>query len=154
MKLYLDTSVYGGCFDEGMEASLDLIDWINLNDHVRVYYSDIIVSEINRAHPSIKDRLNGALGNIKNSFFIKKNEESDFLALEYIAMGVLSNKSMADAQHIAVASLNQIDYILSWNFKHMVDREKLFRRANEKLKVHQPHIINPEKFLSNEKRKK
>ena len=94
------------------------------------------------------------MGEIKNKVYIRTDSDSERLAMEYVTLGVLPAKSLADAQHIAVASLNKIAYILSWNYSHMVSREELFVEANQKLKVHQVKIIQPDNFLRDHAKKK
>ena len=147
MKIYLDTSIYGGCFDEGMEASNQLIEWINDNPKVVVYYSDVLDWEIKNAPVPVRKRLRKILRRIRRKKYIKQTAKSKNLAGNYLAMGVLSPDSPRDAQHIAVASLNKIDYILSWNYKDMVKREQLFMKVNKLFKVHAVQIIKPNKFL-------
>ena len=147
MKLYLDTSVYGGYYDEGMEASVELINWINYNHHVVVYHSNILDDELNNAHESLKYRLLNVSNKILRKKFIYSTPKSIEIAKQYILLDVLPPKSFKDAQHIAVASINKIDYILSWNYKHMVRREQLFTEANKLLNIHQVSIMKPNKFL-------
>lgn len=143
MRIYLDTSVYGGYYDKGMEASNKLVEWLNINQKSTVYYSDIVREEL-RSAP--KDVLR-VFQRIKNKKYIKTRRASVELADLYIRMGVLPIKSAQDAQHIAVASVNKIDYILSWNMTHMVSREGLFSQANKILNLPQVKILTPLKFL-------
>ena len=62
------------------------------------------------------------------------DEEADELAFQYISEGKLSKKLLIDARQIAIASINKIDIIVSWNFKHIVnlDRIKLYNSVNLK----------------------
>ena len=69
MKIYLDTSIYGGCFDEGMETSNKLIEWINGNPKAVVYHSDVLDKEINDAPTLIRKRLHRVLRRINNKKF-------------------------------------------------------------------------------------
>ena len=144
MKIYLDTSVYGRCY---VEESFELINWINANENIIVYHSDVLDYEINNAHYRLKKKLNGVLKKIKRKKIIYETPKSKNLAANYLAMGVLPPSSLRDAKHIAVASVNKVNYILSWNYKDMVKREHLFVEANKRLKVHQLQIIKPDKFL-------
>jgi len=81
----------------------------------------------------------------------KSPAKAFILADKYIAGGALSNKSYADAVHIATATLQGADIVASWNFKHMVnvDKIKLFNIINtnagfRKIKIMTPHeILNP-----------
>lgn len=48
-------------------------------------------------------------------------DEIKSIATQIIQLGILKEKSRDDCLHIATAVANQCDYILSWNFKHMVN---------------------------------
>ena len=146
MKIYLDTSIYGSYYEK--ERSVELIDCINNNKSIIVYYSYITRHEFSDAHVSVKWKLLRVLKSIKRKRFIKRSARAKALATNYLAMGILPIGSQTDAQHIAVASVNKIDYVLSLNYKHMVGREKLFIEANKLLNVHPIKIIKPDKFLT------
>ena len=47
------------------------------------------------------------------------------LADKYIIEGVVGKKSCADCFHIALATLNHADVLVSWNFKHIVNYKKI-----------------------------
>ena len=51
---------------------------------------------------------------------IAESEESDELANKYVKEDIIPQKHYNDAVHIALASINNIDVIVSWNFEHMV----------------------------------
>jgi len=53
--------------------------------------------------------------------FLTETEESDGLVDEYKKHGVLPENSLNDLRHIAIATTNQCDFIVSWNFKHFVN---------------------------------
>jgi len=53
--------------------------------------------------------------------FLTETDESDSLVDEYKKHGVLPENNLNDLRHIAVATTNQCDYIISWNFKHFVN---------------------------------
>lgn len=48
------------------------------------------------------------------------DEEADKLAGEYVEKGVFPEKYASDANHIAIAVVNRVEYFVSWNFKHIV----------------------------------
>ena len=147
MKLYLDTSIYGGYYDEGMEASVDLINEINARG-IEVVYSSVILDEFKNAPDHINLLLKKVLNSIaKKSFFVRNNKVDD-LAQKYIGLKVLSHNSIDDARHISLAVLHKCDYIVSWNFRHMVGRNDLYREANNKLNIKHVDIIKPDIFLN------
>lgn len=143
MKIYLDTSVYGGHYDKGMESSVQLINWINANKNVKVCYSKVIRDELRGAPKNILH----VFQKINNKKYVKLSTKSKRLSNLYIRLGVLPPHSYDDAQHVAVASVNKVDYILSWNMKHMVRRVDLFSNANKLLNLNPINILTPKKFL-------
>ena len=56
---------------------------------------------------------------------VEYNDEVGALRDAYIAAGMGSAASAADAEHIAAASAEEVDFIVSWNFKHIVHYEKI-----------------------------
>ena len=52
---------------------------------------------------------------------LKKDENAEKLAEQIIRLGILTEKSHDDCYHIAIAVLEECDYIVSWNFKHLVN---------------------------------
>jgi hypothetical protein len=59
-------------------------------------------------------------------------EEIDHLAASYVAQGVVTPKYEDDARHVAACTVNRIDFLVSWNFRHMVNvqRENAFNGVN------------------------
>jgi len=53
------------------------------------------------------------------------NEEARKLAEYYIKEGIVSEKYLVDAQHIAIATVYKVDVLVSWNFKHIVNLQKI-----------------------------
>lgn len=71
------------------------------------------------------------------------------LAEAYINEGALTNKSYNDALHIALATINVADVLASWNFKHIVNinRIRLYNSINLKLGYHMIEIRTPREIL-------
>ena len=53
------------------------------------------------------------------------NDEVETLALNYIKEKIISEKYLLDAYHIAAGTINRVDVLVSWNFKHMVNLLKI-----------------------------
>jgi len=71
------------------------------------------------------------------------------LSQKYIKTGVMPKNKIADATHLALAVINKIDYLASWNQKHITSpqqRQKIFT-LHKKLKLHLPIIATPDDFL-------
>ena len=84
--------------------------------------------------------------------FVELNAESRELALAYINEKALGKASLNDAYHIALASVNRLDCLVSWNFKHIVnfDKIKLFNSINRRLGYPLIDIRTPLEFLKDE----
>jgi predicted nucleic acid-binding protein len=123
MKIYIDTSVIGGCFDlEFAEWSKKIMDEIRDGKNVAVI-SDQTLQELEGAPGRVK-RL---LESIPTTYItmIELDEDARLLAKRYIEEGVVTNKHLVDAQHIAMATIHHVDVIASWNFKEMVNVYKI-----------------------------
>ena len=81
-------------------------------------YSNILEKELKFAPEKIKLVASKKL---MTAEYIKMNEEMTELAELYIEEGALTKKSINDAQHIAIATIAEVNALVSWNFKHMVN---------------------------------
>jgi predicted nucleic acid-binding protein len=99
------------------------------------------------------DEMNAAPENVRELFgstflleaILSTSEESETLAAAYIEHRVLPPKYIDDARHVAVCTVAQIEYLVSWNFRHLVnvEREKGFNAVNL-LQGHRTiRIVNP-----------
>jgi predicted nucleic acid-binding protein len=132
MRLYLDTSVIGGYYDpEFSEWTKPLIEDILNQKHIAII-SDITIMEIIDAPRNVNQLLEKLIKS--SSEMITSNEQTDKLASHYLQEGALSRKSIEDAHHIALATFNNVSAMVSWNFKHLVnlDRIRLFNSVNLK----------------------
>ena len=75
--------------------------------------------------------------------------EIERIASEYIGHGAVPEGYPEDAYHIAIATINEVDYLLSWNFKHIVnyDKIKLFNSINLRLGYPMIEIRSPKEFV-------
>jgi len=148
MKLYLDTSVYGGYYDdEFMEDTQDLFLWIN-ETQTQVIASNIVLEELKRPTEPLKSKLLNTLSFLDNLVFKEFTHKMGNLANYYIVSGVLRPESLEDARHIAFATTHEIDYILSWNFKHMVNCKKQLNVVNLRFNEQLINICSPIDFLN------
>ncbi|MCX8081727.1 MAG: hypothetical protein N3F09_10880 [Bacteroidia bacterium] len=84
--------------------------------------------------------------------FIETTEEAIELANEYIKEKVVGQTSYADCLHIALATINLADYLVSWNFKHIVNIERIrgYNSINIKNGYKQLEIRSPREFVKYE----
>lgn len=145
LSIYLETSVIGAYLDNGDPFRRDLtIRWFEHElAEYDVYTSVIVQRELERiAEP----HRTGYLKIIDKIPQLELTEEVAILADGYISRGIFHRKYLADAMHVAIASLHKIDYLATWNFGHIASvrkqaRVKLF---NTTAGFFSPTIITPE----------
>lgn len=123
LKIYADTSVFGGCFDEEFkEESIMLFNEVK-GGKFRLIISATTVAELDKAPARVQKILRDLpLAQVE---LIEFSEEIAFLRDEYLNAGILDTSHKADAEHIASASVADVDFVVSWNFKHIVHYEKI-----------------------------
>ena len=122
-RFYIDTSVVGGYFDD--EFSSDTIPFFEQakNGEIIIIVSDLLDAELLRAPEFVKKLLTGIPEtNIEG---VKLSKLAVTLADKYIAAKVVGKTSRADCQHIAIATICNADVLVSWNFKHIVNLERI-----------------------------
>jgi hypothetical protein len=123
LRIYADTSVFGGCFDEEFaEESKILFEEIRAGGFILVV-SDVLLREILDA----PERVTRLVAELPPDFveFIPASDEMEALAGAYIQAGVVGPAAQRDAEHIAAASVADVDLIISWNFRHIVHYDKI-----------------------------
>ena len=122
MKIYADTSVFGGVFDkEFSEASKEFFVEVDAGRFMLVT-SAIVETEIEPAPEKVRAFFTKYAG-IAN--IAVANQKALELQLSYINSGVVTENSLEDALHVAVATVAKCDLIVSWNFKHIVHFDKI-----------------------------
>ena len=122
-KIYTDTSVLGGCFDAEFDKySLNLINEFIVGSKI-ITLSDLTLKELESAPNEIRSLLDGIPK--QNIDFIELDDETRFLATKYIEEKAISQKYLVDSQHIAMATINKNDVLVSWNFKHIVNLRRI-----------------------------
>jgi len=122
-RVYADTSVFGGCFDdEYAEASRQFFEQVR-NGTFRLVVSDTTLLELTQAPEQVR-RILAELPpeNVEHVQLFRETQE---LRDAYIAQGVVGPASARDAEHIAAATIADADLMVSWNFKHIVHYEKI-----------------------------
>ena len=150
LRLYFDTSVFGGVYDvEFQEETEKLFEMVN-NDQIICVYSDLCEFELENAPDKVKEHF---LSLDKNQTeYAEITEEINQLAEEYIKEKVVGETSIDDCRHIACATINKVDYLVSWNFKHIVNvfRIRGYNAINIKNGHIQLDIRSPKEIITNE----
>lgn len=149
-RLYLDTSVFGGYFDAEFELWTKMLFERIIEGRYKVIYSELINIELTNAPERVKNLLlklpNDAVEVVENSI------EAADLADAYIQENVVGKTSLPDCNHIALATLNDADILVSWNFKHIVNINRIrgYNAVNVKLGHKILEIRSPREILEYE----
>jgi predicted nucleic acid-binding protein len=148
-SLYLETSVIGAYLDNGEPFRRDLTIrwWEHEMSEYRAFISPLVVRELERVpepHRTAYLKLIAPLAQLEMS------DEATILAEGYISRGIFHRKYIADALHVAVASVHKIDYLVTWNFGHLanVRRQARIRLFNTAAGFFVPMIVTPEFLVS------
>lgn len=147
-RIYIDTSVVGGQFDK--EFSADTVPFFNAvkNGVFTIIVSDLLKAELLRAPEQVRNFLSTVpVQQIEN---IRLNAEAAKLADQYILAKVVGQTSRADCQHIAIATLAKADVLVSWNFKHIVNLDKIrgYNGINYQLGYQMIEIRTPKEIIN------
>lgn len=148
--IYVDTSVIGGYYDKEFYYDTRLFFDRIFNKEFIIHLSDISDAELSLAPEKIK--------NLKNRIpkdclkYIELDDNSKILAETYMKEKILGKASFNDAYHIAIASVHRLDVLVSWNFKHIVnyDKIKFFNSINLKLGYPMIDIRSPKELINYE----
>ena len=126
-KIYVETSVFNFVFaddaPEKRQDTLVLFDEIRQGRYVP-YISDTVIRELDRATEPKRTKMLSLIG--KYGFTVLPvAPEASLLARRYVAEGVIPQKYATDSIHIAAASVHDLDFIVSFNFKHIVKRKTI-----------------------------
>lgn len=146
-RIYIDTSVIGGCFDkEFKEWSDKLFDEFRNGNKIAVI-SDITLDELSFSRPEVRNHLDTIPNESKE--YVLDDKQSEELANQYIKERAVTQKSHEDALHIAIATINKVDVLVSWNFKHIVnlDRIRKYNAVNLINGYQMLEIRNPREIL-------
>ena len=129
-RVYVDTSVIGGCFDEEFAPwSKGLMNDF-LNGVFKPVLSEIVAAEIAPAPEAVRMQYAELLA--LDPQFVELTDQVQKLAASYEERRILPTKFSNDALHIALVTIAEVDMLVSWNFKHIVrfDKIRLFNAVN------------------------
>ena len=126
LKIYLDTSVFSAYFDDRAQdrraQTLEFWERIAAFDTCT---SDLAREELEKT-PNV-ERRKRLLGLLYGLTLHSITDEMTQLSERYVRAGVFTAIMMNDAVHVAAAVLTRQDLLLSWNFKHLVNRVRRAR---------------------------
>ena len=143
-RVYIDTSVIGGWLDEEFHEHSEHLFADFEAERLRAVVFNITIAEIAQAPERVRSLLDRpALQKLEKVYL---DEEAVLLAEAYIKEGIVGEANRVDAQHIAIATVQRVDVLVSWNFQHIVkwSRIRAFNSVNIKLGYPQLEIRSPQ----------
>jgi predicted nucleic acid-binding protein len=140
--LYLDTSVLGGYFDDEWKFPTQEL-WRQMEQgKYRFLTSSIAVDELAKAPDQVRELFTETF---LPEAILDVTKEMECLASAYMSEAILTPKYSDDARHVAACTVAMIDYLVSWNFRHLVnvEREKDFNAVNLLQGYQSVRIVNP-----------
>jgi len=148
-RIYLDTSVFGGVFDEEfIKPSKVLFEQIKSGLYTLVT-SAVVQQEIIGAPQVVIDFFDEM---IPFAELIEVNENALKLRNAYLGANILSARYSEDALHVALATVAECKLLVSWNFKHIVhfDKISLYNAVNVLNGYNSISIFSPQEVISYE----
>ena len=143
IRVYVDNSVFGGAHDAEFQ-----IETRRFFDQVRqglfvVIVSDLVMQELAPAPEPVRQVLASLPGDAVVE--VSTEAEAQALANAYVQAGVLGAASHTDALHVALATVAGVDLLLSWNFRHIVNFNRIrgFNSVNVRLGYRTLTILSP-----------
>jgi predicted nucleic acid-binding protein len=129
-RVYLDTSVIGGCFDDEFKSDSNRLLQMAQEGKITLLLSDLLLQEVSKAPEKIR-MLMASLPDESTEMVASTTEDTE-LRNAYMAACVVGPAAENDAHHVAIATIAKADVIVSWNFKHLVhlDKIRLFNAVN------------------------
>jgi len=122
IRVYADTSVFGGVFDEEFDAASQAFFDAIRNEKFQLITSDLVRREIEAGPEKIVKLFHNILALAE---IIEIGTDALKLQDAYIKAKIVTEKYATDALHVALATVSQASLIVSWNFKHIVNFEKI-----------------------------
>jgi predicted nucleic acid-binding protein len=123
LRVYLDTSVFGGYYDDEYAVYTQRFFECIQEGLIRALLSETLVQELVRAPKRVQDLLDL----VRQVEFENLPLESEAFVLRqsYLRAGIVTAKYASDALHVAQATIARADVIASWNFRHLVNPAKM-----------------------------
>lgn len=149
-RFYFDTSVFGGLFDQEFEEETAILFEKVALGQIKCVYSELTEREISKAPQKVKDFFNNL--KFENKERVIVTPEALELGQTYVNEKVVGKTSLDDCIHIALATLNKVDVLVSWNFKHIVNvyRIRGYNSINLRLGYSQIEIRSPKEIVGDE----
>ena len=120
--------------------------WTNRRNEFEIRVSQVVIDEASAGDSAEVEKRLGIIGGLPALII---TEDAESLTEAIMAAGMLPPHAVRDAAHVAVAAVHTIDYLLTWNCKHLANAQIARRIAIvcEKLGHRVPIICTPEELM-------
>ncbi len=148
LSVYLETSIPSFYHETRIEPEFVAIRnwtrlwWDNSKKGFICYTSEAVFNELESGeYPKKEEKIEL----IRDIPILEINDEIEEIVEVYISNYLMPKDDLGDALHLAIASFHKMDYLLTWNCKHLANanKKKHIRRINERLRIHTPDVITP-----------
>jgi len=152
-RLYVETTIPSYLTarpsrDIGLAGQQDVTRrwWNDCRDDYELYVSQFVESEASQGDPEM---VAARLAKLDGILRLPVTAEALALADELIAAGLVPAKARVDAAHIGVATVHRLEYLLTWNCRHIRNPDKLWQieRLCTRLGYECPRICTPDDLL-------
>ena len=149
-RIYTDTSALGGCFEPEFTIGSERLLRRFEKESAVIVLSELTLLELSRAPAEVRRLLDRIPAGFRED--IPLTSEATALAVAYLEAGALGERQQADATHIAVATCARVDVLVSWNFKHIVNLQRIhgFNAVNLRLGYPLLEIRTPLEVVADE----
>jgi len=146
-RYYFDTSIFGGFYDDEFIFETNLVFEKVKSGEIICLYSEIGEEELKNAPSRVTKLFNNLTARQKEK--IDLSDDILMLANEYITQKVVGETSLYDCIHIAAATIHQADALISWNFKHIVNSNRIkgYNHVNSSHGLPEITIKSPREIL-------
>jgi hypothetical protein len=148
LSVYIETSVWSHGFANDAPESRAATERFFADareNRYELFVSNVVTEEFSRASEELGRRLVGLLAELE-PVFLAFDEDAFALFSDYLQYGVVPRSKEDDARHVAVAVANELDILLSWNYRHLVNvrRREMFHQVSVNNGFFKPlQIITP-----------
>lgn len=147
LNIYIETSVFNFYFSDQDEEKK--ADTIKLFDEIRIkkykpFVSASVLEELSRASEPKRSMMISLVSEYEMQL-LPASLEAEQLADEYVLEGIIPDKYRTDGIHIALTAVYGLDFIVSYNFTHIVKRKTIemteivnFREGYKRVGIYSP----------------
>lgn len=121
LAVYVETSVWSFAFaDDAPDYRIDTLRFFDRcrQGKLAPFVSTVVVEELQRARPPLRDQLNELLAEI-HPVVLGRPPDVDRLAAAFVRERAVPANKPEDARHVGVAFVHGLDVLVSWNFRHI-----------------------------------